>query len=173
MCATPINYTWLILCSSLWQFVFETIRVTCYFAIAIFIFGMRLDNANWPAALLTLVLTAPVFLMLGVISCSILVVVKRGDPINWVFSSLGAILAGTMFPVSVLPAWLQKISFCLPLTHSLEAARCTLLAGAGFTQVATNIRALVIFILLLVPLTIFINSLCMRTAKRKGAFSTY
>lgn len=173
MCEAPVNYTWLILCSSLWQFVFETIRVACYFAVAIFIFGMRLDNANWPVAFLTLALTAPIFLMLGATSCSILVVVKRGDPINWVFSSLGAILAGTMFPVSVLPAWLQNLSLCLPLTHSLEAMRLTLLTGATFNQVAVNILALFFFIVLLVPLTIFINSLCMRAAKKKGAFSTF
>jgi ABC-2 type transport system permease protein len=173
MCATPTNYTWLILCSSLWQFVFETIRVTCYFAVAIFIFGMKLDRANWPVALLALALTAPTFLMLGVISCSILVVVKKGDPVNWVFSSLGAILAGTMFPVSVLPNWMQKISFCLPLTHSLEAARRTLLVGAGFGQIAVNIQALLVFVLILIPLTVFTNNICMKYAKKKGAFSTY
>ena len=77
MCATPTNYSWLILCSSLWQFVFETIRVVCYFAVAILIFGMNLDNANWPAALLSMALTTPVFLMLGMISCSITPAVMR------------------------------------------------------------------------------------------------
>lgn len=173
MCATPTRYSWLIQCCSLWQFVFETIRVACYFAIAIFVFGMRLDNTNWPLALLTMALTAPVFLMLGTISCSMLIVVKKGDPANWAFSSLGAILAGTMFPISVLPEWMQRISFCLPLTHSLEAARQSLLAGAGFDQIAVNIWVLVIFVIVLAPLTVLVNSICMKIAKKKGAFSTY
>ena len=173
MCATPTGYSWLILCSSLWQFVFETIRVACYFAVAILILGMKLDNADWPAALLSMALTAPVFLMLGVISCSILVVVKKGDPVNWVFSSLGAILAGTMFPVSVLPGWMQKLSYCLPLTHSLEAARRSLLTGAGTGQISANLWALVTFIIILTPVTIVVNSTCMKNAKKKGAFSTH
>jgi len=173
MCATPTGYSWLILCSSLWQFVFETIRVACYFAGAILIFDMRLDNANWPAALLSMALTAPVFLMLGMISCSILVVVKKGDPVNWVVSSLGAILAGTMFPVSVLPDWMQKVSYCLPLTHSLEAARRSLLAGATVGQISANLWVLVTFIIILIPVTIATNSICMKNAKKKGAFSTY
>jgi ABC-2 type transport system permease protein len=173
MCATPTSYNWLLLCSSLWQFVFESIRVACYFLVAMLVFGMKLDNANWPAALLTMVLTAPVFLMLGVISCSILVVVKKGDPVNWVCSSLGAILAGTMFPVSVLPDWMQKIAFCLPLTHSLEAARRSLLAGAGIKQISTNFLALAIFIVILTPVTIAVNRVCMKNAKKKGAFSTH
>ena len=173
MCATPTNYSWLILCSSLWQFVFETIRVVCYFAVAILIFGMRIDNANWPAALLSMALTAPIFLMLGMISCSILVVVKKGDPVNWVFSSLGAILAGTMFPISVLPEWMQKVSYCLPLTHSLQAARRSLLVGAGMEQISANILALLIFIIILIPVTIAVNNVCMKNAKKKGAFSTH
>jgi len=173
MCATPTGYNWLLLCSSLWQFVFESIRVACYFVVAILIFGMKLDNANWPAALLTMALTGPVFLMLGVISCSILVVVKKGDPVNWVFSSLGAMLAGTMFPVSVLPDWMQKMAFCLPLTHSLEAARKSLLAGAEIGQISANLWALVIFIVILTPVTIAVNNLCMKNAKKKGAFSTH
>lgn len=173
MCATPTGYSWLILCSSLWQFVFETVRVACYFLVAILVFGMRLENANWPAALLAIALTAPVFLMLGMISCSILVVIKKGDPVNWVFSSLGAILAGTMFPVSVLPDWVQKIAFCLPLTHSLEVARRSLLAGADIGQISANLWALVIFIAILIPITITVNNLCMKKAKKKGAFSTH
>jgi ABC-2 type transport system permease protein len=173
MCATPTGYGWLILCSSLWQFVFETIRVACYFAMAILIFGMRLDNANWPAALLSMALTAPVFLMLGMISCSILVVVKRGDPVNWVFSNLGAILAGTMFPISVLPRWVQKLSYGFPLTHSLEAARRSLLARADISQVSANLRALAIFIIILMPVTIVVNNICMKNAKKKGTFATY
>ena len=173
MCATPINYTWLMLCSSLWQFVFETVRVAFYFVVAILVFGMKFGNANWPVAILILGLTAPIFLLLGSISCSMLVVVKKGDPANWAFSSVGALLAGTMFPVSVLPLWLQKISLCLPLTHSLEGARRSLLAGAGMKEIAGNILALAIFLTLLIPLAFLINNLCMRHAKKTGAFSTY
>ncbi|KKK83211.1 hypothetical protein LCGC14_2795640, partial [marine sediment metagenome] len=173
MCATPINYTWLILCSSLWQFIFETFRVACYFAIAMLIFGMRFEHSNWLLGGLVMALTGPIFLMLGIMSCSILIVVKRGDPVNWIFSSLGAILAGTMFPVSVLPEWLQRIAFWLPLTHSLEAMRKVLLAGADFENVSGHLLALMLFIIVLVPMTVLINSFCMRYAKKKGAFSTH
>lgn len=173
MCAAPINYAWLMLCSSLWQFVFETVRVTFYFVIAVSIFGMKLPNANWLGAVVTLGLTAPIFLMLGIMSCSVLIVVKRGDPINWVFSSLSALLAGTMFPVSILPSWLQTIALCLPLTHSLEAMRKCLLTGTGLNQVSGNIWALLGFVVVLIPLTILVNSMCMRLAKERGAFSTH
>ena len=173
MCATSTNYTWLMFCASVWQFLFETIRVGCYFAIGILIFGLRFEHANWLPAIVVMGLAAPIFLMLGINSCSILVVVKRGDPINWVFSSVGALLAGTMFPVSVLPRWLQAISYCFPLTHSLDAARKCLLMGASFGQVKESMFILLIFIVLLIPVTMGVNQICMNYARKRGSFSTH
>jgi ABC-2 type transport system permease protein len=173
LCAPPINYTWLLLCSSLWQFAFETVRVVFYFLIAMAIFGMRLHGANWVGAIVSLILTALIFLMLGIMSCSILVLVKRGDPIYWVFSRATSLLAGIMFPVSVFPRWLQMVAFCFPLTHSLEAMRQCLFAGASLRQVSGNIWALVGFAVVLAPLTVVVNNVCMRKAKRRGAFTTH
>ena len=116
---------------TLWPFLFETVRIVCYFLLGILVFGMRLHDVNWVGCFLTMGLTLPIFLMLGVISSSILIVVKRGDPINWFFTGVSGILAGTMFPISVLPPWLQIAAQCLPLTHSLEALRRCLLVGAS------------------------------------------
>lgn len=173
MCATPVGHSWLIVCCSLWQFIFETFRVLCYFGLGILAFGVRFNNANWWSGILSLMLTWPVFLMLGCISCSILIVVKKGDPVNWVFSSVGAILAGTMFPVDVLPGWMRKMSMFMPLTYSLEAVRKSLLMGANIFEIKGELLALAGFCVLLLPLSILINSWCMKIAKRAGAFSTH
>ena len=173
MCATSTNYTWLLFCASMWQFLFETVRITFYFLVGFLIFDMRLEHANWPLAIVVLGLTAPIFLMLGINSCSILVVIKRGDPINWVFSSLGALLAGTMFPVSVLPVWLQKVAYFFPLTHSLDVARKTLLMGASLGEVKESLFVLLVFTIILIPITISVNKTCMNYAKKRGAFSTH
>ena len=173
MCATSTEYNWLLLYMALWPFLFETIRITFYFLVGMVIFGMRLHQANWLGAAATAALTVPIFLMLGMTSCSILVLIKRGDPINWIFSSVSSLLAGTMFPIDVLPNWLGAIALCLPLTHSLEAARKCLLAGATVRQVCHHLAALVLFMLFLLPVTILVNKTCMKRARKEGAFSTH
>lgn len=173
LCTCPIGYKWLLLCTALWPFLFETIRVIFYFMVGIIVFGVRFDEANVLCAIVTLILTIPICLMLGMISCSILVLIKKGDPINWIFSSVSSLLAGTMFPVSVLPIWLRIVAFCLPLTHSLEAIRKSLLAGASILEVRNNLLALVLFIIVLLPVTFYVNKICMSKAKKIGAFSTY
>jgi ABC-2 type transport system permease protein len=173
MCATPVGYKSLLFCSALWPFVFESIRVVFYFLVGMVVFGVRFDNANWLGAAVTMLATIPIFLMLGVTSSSILIIVKRGDPINWIFSSAAALLAGTMFPVALLPLWLRVIAFCLPLTHSLEAMRKCLLTGARVEEVYVNLLALLLFAVILLPITILVNNACILRAKKCGAFTTH
>jgi len=173
MCATPMGYKWLLLCTALWPFIFETVRVTFYFLVGMVIFGMRFHGANWLGAVVTMIVTIPIFLMLGMISCSILVLVKRGDPVNWIFSSVSSLLAGTMFPITVLPNWLRAVALCLPLTHSLEAVRKCLLMGASVRQIYHHLVALLLFMVVLLPTTVLVNNICMKKAKRRGAFSTH
>jgi ABC-2 type transport system permease protein len=173
MCATPIGYTWLLLCSSLWPFLFESIRVVFYFLVGIVIFGLRFENANWTATAMTMALTIPIFLMLGITSSSILILVKKGDPINWIFSGAASLLAGTMFPIAIMPAWLRAIAMSMPLTHSLEAMRRTVLTGASVRQVEGSLAALFLFAGILLTITLVINRLCMKRAKASGAFTTH
>ena len=173
MCASPIGYKWLLLCTALWPFIFETIRVMLYFFVGIIIFGTRFKCANWLCAVFTMTLTIPIFLMLGITSCSVLVLIKRGDPVNWIFSNMSTLLAGTMFPIAVLPKWLRVIAHCLPLTHSLEAMRKCLLTGASVRQVYHHLVALFIFMVILFPITFLVSDICMKRAKRQGAFSTH
>lgn len=173
MCAAPVGYKSLLFYGALWPFFFETVRVVFYFLIGIAFFQMRLPRANWAGAAITMAITIPIFLMLGITSSSILVVVKRGDPINWVFSSMASLLAGTMFPVAVMPGWLRSVAFCVPLTHSLEAMRRFLLTGASVTEVWSSLTALVVFMVVLLPVTIAVNNMCMQRAKVSGAFTTY
>lgn len=173
MCASPTGYNWMLFCTSLWPFIFETIRVVFYFVVGIVIFGVRFSNANWIAASITVVLTIPIFLLLGMISCSLLIIVKKGDPLNWIFSNASTLLAGTLFPLAVLPKWLLIISECLPLTHALEAMRKSMLAGSSIQEVKMHLLALVIFIIILLPLTVFVNNICMKKARKSGAFSTH
>jgi ABC-2 type transport system permease protein len=173
MCAAPVGYQSLLVYASLWPFIFETIRVTSYFLIGMIVFGLRFRNANLFGASVTMVLTMPIFLMLGTTSCSILILAKRGDPINWIFSSASALLAGTMYPIAVLPSWLRAVAFCLPLTHSLEAMRKFLLTGASVQQVHGHLLALLLFLVILIPVSVFVNHICMQSAKKQGAFSTH
>jgi ABC-2 type transport system permease protein len=173
ICASPTSYSNLLLFSSLWQFVFETFRVLFCFVVGFALLGLRLENANWFSAIVTLMLTIPIFLLLGMISSSILVLVKRGDPINWIFTSVATLVAGTMFPVEVLPPWLRYVAACIPLTYSLDAIRRSVFMNASLTDISRQLMVLAIFIVVLIPLALITVKVCISAAKRRGAFLTH
>jgi len=173
MCASPIEYNWMLFYTSLWPFIFETIRVIFYFVVGIIVFGAKFNNVNIFSALITIILTIPIFLLLGMVSCSLIILIKKGDPINWIFSNASTLLAGTLFPLAVLPKWLRIIAQCMPLTHSLEAMRKAMLTGSSIRELKFHLLALVMFLILLLPLTIFINNVCMRKSRKSGAFSIH
>lgn len=135
--------------------------------------GMDLSGGNLPAALLVLILTVLVFSSLGILSASFVMVLKRGDPVTWMFNGLSTLLGGVYYPITVLPDWLQAISRLLPVTYALEAMRLALLQGASFAELWPNILALLIFGVTLLPASLLIFRYAVRRAKEDGSLTHY
>ncbi|MEO1018162.1 MAG: ABC transporter permease, partial [Pseudomonadota bacterium] len=57
------------------------------------------------------------------------------------------LLSGFMFPFRGMPVWAQMIGEVLPLTHFLRVVRGVMLKGAGFVELQSDVRAMVIFTL--------------------------
>ena len=102
-------------------------------AVAILFLGLRIDPAEvrWPMLATALLLGLPAITGLGVTMAG-LVLQMRHDSWSYPEAVAGALylLSGAIFPIDVLPAFLQPIALALPLTWWLEAVRRALL-GVG------------------------------------------
>jgi ABC-2 type transport system permease protein len=58
-----------------------------------------------------------------------------------------------LFPVTILPDWLQLIAKLNPMTHALNAMRAALLGGAGLPQLLPAIEILLLSAIVLLPLS--------------------
>ncbi len=163
----------IILSSSLYSFIIASIRVIAYLVLGALAFDVDIGGANVPAALLILVLTITAFSSLGIISASFVMVLKRGDPLSWIFSSVSVLFGGVFYPIAVLPAWLQKISFILPITYALEGMRLSLLKGYSIRALLPNFVALIIFCAVLLPLSLLVFNYAVRKAKADGTLTQY
>lgn len=56
----------------------------------------------------------------GILSASYLLLFKRGNPAKWLLIGLWGIAGGMLFPVSILPDWLQVVAKLNPMTHALK-----------------------------------------------------
>jgi ABC-2 type transport system permease protein len=170
---TPTPVGQIIVMSSIYSFVATSIRVVVILIFGWLIFGVSYTNANWPAAILVLLLTIISFSFLGILSASIVLAFKRIDPSSWLVQGLSYLLGGVYYPIAVLPGWGQWLANLLPITHSLEAMRKLLLMGASLSDVAGSILGLVIFSAVAGPLSIWAFLLALKRVKREGSLSHF
>ncbi len=149
---------------SVFDFLRVTLQVAGLFLFGIGFLGVQVFWSNLLPALFILLLSILAFLGFGFISAAFVMVFKRGDPLGWLVSNLSVLLGGVYYPVEVLPLWLQKLAVLLPLTHSLKAIRLVMLKGASLAEVWTEIFVLLLFALLLLPISL----LCFRWALKKA-----
>lgn len=173
MLVTPTKLTSIITFSSLWNILFTSINVIIYLVLGTLIFDADFSKANLPAALLILAITIILFSAIGVISASFTILFKRGDPVNWLFSSVSSLMGGTFFPIAVMPAWLQKIAYLFPLFYALKAMREALLLGHSFKALSLDILVLFLMTAAILPLSIGIFSYAVKQAKIDGSLGTY
>ncbi|MCL4531754.1 MAG: ABC transporter permease [Actinobacteria bacterium] len=173
MLLSPTRLSTILMASSLWGYLFTSFRVLLYLLVGIALFGVRLGNANVPAALAVLLVSVVCFASIGILSASFIMVLKKGDPIVWAFGSLSGLLSGVYYPVGVLPDWLQATSRFLPLTYSLEGMRLALLQGYSIRELLPTLVALLAFAAILLPLGLWSFSLAVRRAKMEGSLAQF
>ena len=100
-------------------------------------------------------------------------IMKRGNPVDWLVTGISWLLGGVYYPVSVLPDWLQKISYMLPITHSLEGMRMALLKGSSIGELTNSVMALGIFSIIMLPISVLSFRMAVRQAKIHGSLTQY
>jgi len=166
---SPTTISTVLICSSLWKFIFTSFRVIVYLILGWLFFGLDLSKVNLPASLIILLLTVISFSGLGILSASCVLIFKRADPVNWLFGGISRFLSGVYFPIAILPVWLQKISYIIPLTYALEAMRKSLILGSPLKEVAPQILSLFLFSAIFFPLSILSFKFALKRAKKNGS----
>jgi len=157
--------------SAFYPFVVTTLRVAVYLAWAAAIFDFPLRAANWFSVIVVLVATLLAFCGLGVFSASYLLLFKRGNPAKWFILGVSSIVGGMLFPVDVLPPWLQVVARLNPVTYALDAMRAALLDGAGIASIAQPLLLLLGFAGVLLPSSIAVFSWVLRRTKVTGTLT--
>jgi len=170
---TPTKISHIIGYGALWNFFFTSLNVLVYILLGILFFHFPIAKINLPAVIIILILTIISFSSLGIISASFILVLKRADPINWLFSGVSRFLGGVYFPISILPGWVQRISRFLPITYSLEGMRKAMLLGSSIKDIWPDISALILFSVIFLPLSIWGFKFAINKAKKQGSLIYY
>lgn len=172
MVLSPTRLPTILLSSTFWNYVFSTISISLYLLVAM-LHGLELHNMNIAFALLALAISALAFLGLGLMAASIIIVMKRGDPLGWLIRIGSMVLGGVFYPTSVLPNWLQAISNFFPLTHALTMLRGALLNGQGWAELYPAMLIQLGLLALYLPCGLMLCAIAIRIARSDGSLSHY
>ena len=170
---TPTRIRELVIGTSLWDFTFASFKVLGYIFIGVLFLGLDIHRINFIASIIVLILTIICFSSLGIIAAAIIVIFKKGAPISWFMSTFSSLFGGTYFPIEILPAPLRAISHILPITYSLRAIRYAILKGYSVFYIKEDILVLVIYSIILAPLSILIFKIALKRARLKGTLAHY
>jgi ABC-2 type transport system permease protein len=157
--------------SAIYPFLITTIRIGIYVLWGALLFHFPLGSANWFSVMVVLGASLLAFSGLGILSASYLLLFKRGNPAKWLLIGLWGIAGGMLFPVTILPDWLQYVAKLNPMTHALNAMRAALLGNAAISQLLRSIGTLLIFAAVLLPLSMLVFSWTLNRTKSSGTLA--
>ncbi len=173
MLSTPSSISAIILSSATWDYLLTTLKVLVYLGIGTIILQVDLGSGNYLAAGVVLILTVIAFSSVGILAASFIMVLKRGEPVTWLFNAVSGLLGGVYYPLEVMPEWMQWLARWLPITYALEAMRKALLQGAPISMLRTEILALGLFCCILLPLSLYSFRFAVLRAKIEGSLTHY
>lgn len=170
---TQTNLPVILVSASAFPFLRGAFNVMLYLLAGVLFFNVKFVNPNLAGMLIISVLTVLCFAGIGIISAGFTMVFKKGDPVMWLFSSISGLLSGVMYPVAILPGWLQSLAKWIPLTHSLEGIRKSLLMGSSIAGLSREIQFLALLTAILLPVSLILFAFAVKKAKKDGTLTQF
>lgn len=145
----PLPLWMLMLAKTSGALLFGMLNALVPFAIGLFM--ADLSALNWPMAAAAVLFTAFTATFLSLLLAILATEVFEVQTLSNFVRFPMIFLCGLFFPVSALPWFLQPISFCLPLTYSVDLLRAAL-GGQGMLPPLLNLAVLSAATLLLARL---------------------
>lgn len=173
MLMTPTSVAAIILGSAAWSYAFTTFRLVIYIVLGVALLGLDLGEANYLAGLVSLLFSIVTFASIGVIAASIIMVIKRGNPVTTLFGSVAGLVSGIYYPIEIMPDWLQAVAKVVPLTYALRAVRLALLSDGSWAEIAPDLLVLIGFCVVLFPLSLLTFRYAVQRARIDGSLTHY
>lgn len=132
--ATPASRFPLFLGRAMFQILNGMASIAVGFIYAAFVFGVDMSRADFLALSLVILITSLAMTGFGLMLGSVGLFMRTAMIIANIFLFSGQLLCGVNFPVTVLPWWLQPVSYAIPMTYGTMAARAAV-EGSSLLQI--------------------------------------
>ena len=170
----PIPWIYLPFAMNLWRTVLGLVNGALVLVVSALL-GANYRMAGLGQFIALALLGVLASMAIGILAASLAIVAKRAQPILTLYGIASSLLAGALFSVDQLPAWLRPFSWVIPHTYVINAARSAMMfdPGSFVMPVSTALTALTVFdaVVLSFGLWVFMRSL--RFARNAGILGGY
>ena len=166
------SLTRLVTLSTVWEFLWPMITTVITFTVLVVVLGVHF-NVDWWTTVVFFLLTVITMSGFGLMSAGIIMVSKIGDPLSAAWGAVNSLLIGSLFPITVLPGWMQAISHALPNFHALNGIRAGLLQHASLASEAHELLVVLAFCVAVVPLGILCFRAGFERARAQGTLAQF
>jgi ABC-2 type transport system permease protein len=170
ICANPVRSSEFALGTAAYPFLYASVRVTVYLVLGVAFLGLAAGDVNWAGVALIVPLSAFAMLGIGVLAAAATVVFKRGGSVVTVAVFGMTFISGALFPIELLPNWLQPIGQAMPTASALDGLREALYGGGGVWSEALILAG---WAVILLPLSLWVFATAVNKARAQGALAQY
>ena len=168
---SPATLPVVAIASGVWPLTLSALQVLLYLCLG-WVFGLDLAQMNVPTLCAFLVLGVTCMGSLGLIAAAVVVAYKQAPPSGLLVGGAASLLAGVMFPVTLLPEPLRIVSWFFPLTHALAGMRGAM-SGLRLTDLVGDAVWLALATAILLPVALVLLHLLVERAKQDGTLAFY
>lgn len=171
---SKISASYIFLCSTIYPFIKSIIKFSIYLFFLQVIGGHEFLLISIIKSFFIFLIMIIPFIGLSFLALSFVLYFKQQDPINLLINLSVSIFAGILYPVSVLPKFMQDISYLIPLTSQLNSVRYVLINNSLDDYLYSGLFYIHIsFSMLFLFLCLKLFKITINLVKRRGTISTY
>ncbi len=171
--STPTPISVLLTGSFAFPLLLTVVDLVLYLGGGVGIFGGGLRPIGVVFAIPLLALTLASFCAFGILGASLVVLIKRGDPLTAPLTLLTSILSGALFPVSTFPVAVELLARAFPAYYGISGLREALLTSAGWREIGPDVVVLVGFDIVMLPVAVAIFQRALAVARETGTLANY
>jgi ABC-2 type transport system permease protein len=169
---SPFGPVKTLLAMAVFPFVSALVNATITIVFAALVFGMPMRWSTAPLALPVAVLGGLAFLPLAVVITGAVLVVKKAGTGGGMLVTLLMLVGGVLFPIALLPDWIEWASNVQPLTPAAGLLR-HLISGSPIDSTSNALVRLVVFAAVLLPVSVLLLRMSIRYGQRRGTVLEY
>jgi ABC-2 type transport system permease protein len=170
---TPTRTTTIQVGCAAYELLYIPLRMGILVTVIAILFGLDLHGSGILPAVVLMISFLPFLWGLGLISAGAILTFRRGVGLVATGGTILGLTSGALFPLALLPLWLQTVAAANPMAVALEGLRETLIGGTAWASMGSDVLKLLPWSIAAIVAGVVAFRLALTRERRNGTLGLY